>query len=82
LVACQLNALARHHVGHLIEVARVIKALTEEQRRQLGIDKHDPNQNDRVDRTFTKLTTILDGGHPGINAKRRFRQRPRPSRRA
>lgn len=24
LVACQLNALARHHKAHLIEIARVI----------------------------------------------------------
>ena len=32
LVACQLNALTRHHKGHLIEVARIINALTDDQR--------------------------------------------------
>src|SRR5947207_14708572 len=42
LVACQLNALSRHHEGHLIEVARVINALTADQRTQLGIERHDP----------------------------------------
>jgi hypothetical protein len=70
LVACQLNALARHHKGHLIEVARVINALTDDQRERLGIVNHDPAQiYDRVDRTFTKLAQVLDAGHSGIDAK-------------
>jgi hypothetical protein len=70
LVACQLNALSRHHKGHLIEVARVINALTDEQRTQLGIERHDPALTyDRVERTFTKLAVVLDAGHPGIDAK-------------
>jgi hypothetical protein len=64
------NALARHHEAHLIEVARVINALTDEQRDRLGIFGHDPAQTyDRVDRTFTKLAEVLDAGHPGIDAK-------------
>jgi len=70
LVACQLNALARHHKAHLIEVARVINALTDEQRDRLGIVDYDPDQTyHRVDRTFTKLAGILDFGLVGINAK-------------
>src|SRR5438874_13318239 len=70
LVACQLNALARHHKGHLIEVARVINALTDEQRERLGIVGHDPAQTyDRVDRTFTKLAAVLEAGHAGIDAR-------------
>jgi hypothetical protein len=70
LVACQLNALARHHKGHLIEVARVINALTDEQRERLGVVGHDPAQTyDRLDRTFTKLARVLEAGHPGINVK-------------
>ncbi|MFI5042510.1 MAG: hypothetical protein ACHQNA_11805, partial [Acidimicrobiales bacterium] len=64
LVACQLNALARHHRAHLIEVARIINALTDEQRASLGIVKHDPEETyDRVDRLFNKLCDVLDAGH-------------------
>jgi hypothetical protein len=64
LVACQLNALARHHRGHLVEVARIINALNDEQRQQLGIVKHDPAQTyDRVDRLFNSLCDVLDAGH-------------------
>ncbi len=70
LVACQLNALSRHHKGHLIDVARVINALTDQQRAELGIERHDPGLTyDRVERTFTKLAEVLDAGHPGIDAK-------------
>jgi hypothetical protein len=64
LVACQLNALARHHRAHLVEVARIINALTDDQRDVLGIVKHDPAQTyDRVDRLFNKLCDVLDAGH-------------------
>jgi hypothetical protein len=70
LVVCQLNALARHHRGHLIEIARVINALTDDQRRQLGIEPHDPALTyNRVERTFAKLAQVLDAGYPGIDAK-------------
>src|ERR1700681_152975 len=69
LVACQLNALVRHHKAHLIEVARMINAMTDEQRDRLGIVRHDPAETyDRVDRTFTKLTKVLDSGIPGVTA--------------
>src|ERR1700730_7533453 len=70
LVACQLNALARHHRAHLIEVARVINALRDEQRERLGVVDHDPGRTyDRVDRAFTKLATILESGVAGISDK-------------
>ena len=61
LVACQLNALARHHRAHLVEVARIINALSHDQRALLGIVKHDPAQTyDRVDRLFNRLCDVLD----------------------
>ena len=64
LVACQLNALARHHRAHLAEVARTISAMTDEQRMSLGIVKHDPTEPyDGVDRLFNKLCAVLDAGH-------------------
>jgi hypothetical protein len=70
LVACQLNALARHHQAHLIEVARTINALTDDQRVGLGFVDHDPEQTyDRVDRLFTKLVNVLDAGAADVDAK-------------
>jgi len=74
LVACQLNALARHHQAHLIEVARIINALTSAQRAALAIVLHDPEQTyDRVDRLFNRLCATLDAGHlidgVGVDAK-------------
>ena len=44
LVACQLNAMARHHRAHLVEVARIINALTDDQRAELGIAVQDKTQ--------------------------------------
>jgi len=70
LVACQLNALARHHQGHLVEVARVVNAMTDDQRQALGFARHDPTQTyDRIDRLFLKLAKVLEAGHPGVTAK-------------
>jgi hypothetical protein len=64
LVACQLNALARHHRAHLVEVARTINALTDDQRAELGIVRHDPEETyHRVDRLFNRLCGVLDAGH-------------------
>jgi hypothetical protein len=64
LVACQLNALARHHRAHLVEVARIINAMTDAQRVALGIVKHDPAQTyNRVDRLFNRLCDTLDDGN-------------------
>jgi hypothetical protein len=64
LVAAQLNALARHHKGHVVEVARVVNAMTADQRDRLGIVDHDPDETyHRVDRLFNKLCDALDAGH-------------------
>jgi hypothetical protein len=64
LVACQLNALARHHKGHVVEVARVINAMTADQRDRLGIVDHDPDETyHRVDRLFNNLCDAIDAGH-------------------
>ena len=64
LVAFQLNAMARHHRAHLIEVARVINALTDQQRHELGFRFHDPGQTyDRIDRLFVRLSEALESGH-------------------
>jgi hypothetical protein len=64
LVALQLNALARHHRAHLVEVARIINALADEQRSELGIVRHDSEQTYyRVDRLFNRLCDILDASH-------------------
>jgi len=70
LIACQVNALARHHQAHLIEVARVVNAMTDEQRAALGFSRHDPAQTyDRLDRLFLKLAEVLEAGRPGVSAK-------------
>ena len=70
LIACQVNALARHHQAHLIEVARVVNAMTDEQRATLGFSGHDPAQTyDRLDRLFLKLAEVLEAGRPGVSAK-------------
>ncbi len=61
LVAAQLNALHRHHQGHLVEIARILNALTGEQRHHLDIDRWDPTDAyDRVERAFVDLARILD----------------------
>lgn len=63
LVACQLNAMSRHHQAHLIEIARIINALTDSQRADLGFAAHDPAQTyDRLDRLFVRLCEVLDAG--------------------
>jgi hypothetical protein len=68
-VACQLNALNRHHQGHLVEVARTINAFTEKQRRDLGVTNWDPDETyPSVTRLFTRLCQVLDSGEAGIDA--------------
>jgi hypothetical protein len=52
LVAAQLNALHRHHQGHLVEIARILNAMTPEQRASLDISEWDPSEAyDRVERS-------------------------------
>ncbi len=69
LVACQLNALARHHQGHLVQVARTLNALSDQQRRDLGISSWDPAESyPRVTRIFTKLCGVLESEEAGVDA--------------
>ena len=68
LVACQLNALGRHHQAHLVEVARTLNAMTEAQRRSLDISDWDPDEAyHRVERLFVRLCEVLDSGDAGLN---------------
>jgi hypothetical protein len=63
LVAAQLNALRRHHQAHLVEVARVLNALSPHQLASLGVREWEPREAyDRVDRLFLKLATALQEG--------------------
>src|SRR5713226_8319712 len=51
LVAAQLNALQRHHQSHLVEIARILNAMTPEQHASFGIREWDPAEAyDRVER--------------------------------
>ncbi len=63
LVAAQLNALHRHHQGHLVEIARILNAMNPEQRASLGISEWDPSETyDRVERLFVALCRVLEEG--------------------
>ncbi|MGH2706336.1 MAG: hypothetical protein ACRDJ4_14995 [Actinomycetota bacterium] len=66
LVAAQVNALRRHHQGHLVEIARVLNALTAEQLASLGgVVEWDPQEAyDRVERLFVSPCKG-PGGSPG-----------------
>ena len=69
LVAFQLNALHRHHQAHLVEAARVLNALTDDQRAALSITNWDRDEAyDRVERLFVKLCQVLDSGEAGVDA--------------
>ncbi len=70
LVACQLNAFHRHHQAHLVEVTRVLNALTDEQRRSVGICCWDQSGSSaRTERLFVKLCAVLDSGEAGVDAQ-------------
>src|SRR5713101_7281352 len=61
LVAAQLNALHRHHRGHLVEIARVLNAMTADQLASLGVIDWDPAEAfDRVERLFICLCKVLE----------------------
>jgi hypothetical protein len=69
LVALQLNALHRHHQAHLVEVARILNAMTTDQREELGIVNWDPNEAyPRVDWLFGRLCNVLESGEAGVDA--------------
>ena len=60
-MAAQLNALHRHHQGHLVEIARILNAMTPEQRASLAISEWDPSEAyDRVERLFVALCKVLE----------------------
>src|SRR5438876_11437222 len=44
LVAAQLNAFARHHAAHLTQIARTLNALSDDERKALGIGRWNPEQ--------------------------------------
>jgi hypothetical protein len=53
--------MRRHHQGHLVEIARVLNALTDRQRARLGLLRWDPKEAyNRVERLFLRLCTALD----------------------
>jgi hypothetical protein len=69
LVSCQLNALNRHHQGHLAEVARTLNSLSDGQRQSLGVTDWDPDESyPRVARLFAKLCQVLESGDAGVDA--------------
>lgn len=69
LVACQLNALHRHHEAHLVEVARTLNALTESQLRRLDIRSWEPDASyHRVERLFVTLCGVLESREAGVDA--------------
>jgi hypothetical protein len=69
LVALQLNALHRHHRAHLVAAARVLNALTDEQRLTLGMTRWDPDEAyPRVERLFVAVTHLLESGDAGVDA--------------
>lgn len=66
LVAAQVNALHRHHQGHLVDIARVLNAMTPEQLASLGVTEWDQDEAyDRVERLFVALCKQGAGGRPG-----------------
>jgi hypothetical protein len=70
LVGFQLNALRSHHQARLFEVARVLNALTDEQRGALGIRGWDPDESySRVDRLFVQLCRVLESKDSGFDAQ-------------
>ncbi len=63
LVGAQLNGLRRHHQGHLVEIARVLNALSDDQRTRLGVFGWDPEEAyHRVERLFLRLCSALEAG--------------------
>jgi hypothetical protein len=69
LVAFQVNALQRNHEGHLVDVARLLNAMTDGQRLSLGLTTWEPRQAyARVVFLFHKLCGVLEAGEDGHDA--------------
>ncbi|MHB1986918.1 MAG: hypothetical protein ACYCSF_02870 [Acidimicrobiales bacterium] len=70
LVCFQINALERHHQAHVIDAARLLNAMTEDQRVSLGISDFDETQTyQRVDWLYNRLCEVLSAGIEGIDAQ-------------
>ncbi|MGA2531364.1 MAG: hypothetical protein ABSG36_19715, partial [Acidimicrobiales bacterium] len=68
LVAFQVNALQRCHQAHLIDVARLLNALEDEERDKLGIKHWDEEEAyARVTWLFSKLCRVLDSSVDGLS---------------
>jgi hypothetical protein len=68
LVALQINALQRAHQAHLIDVARLVNALEDEERDKLGIKNWDKEEAyARVTWLFSKLCRVLNSGVDGLS---------------
>ena len=63
LVGAQLNGMRRHHRRHLVEIARVLNALSHDQRNRLDLRQWEPDETYyRVERLFLRLCSVLDAG--------------------
>lgn len=63
LVAAQVNALHRHHQGHLVEIARILNAMTPDQLAALGVMEWNPAEAyDPTERMFVALCSVLEEG--------------------
>ena len=68
MVALQLNALQRHHRAHLVQAARGLKVLTDDQRASLSIGGRDPAEADpRVERFYLRLCALLESEDAGVD---------------
>jgi hypothetical protein len=68
-VMMQVNALHRHHKAHLVETARAISALTDQQRESLGLKRWDQSEAYcRVERLFVKVCEVIESGEAGVDA--------------
>lgn len=64
-VAFMINALRRHHVGHLVAVVGVLNALDDHQREEVGIStwSADAASYIRTERLFLRVDAALEEGH-------------------
>jgi hypothetical protein len=70
LVGLLANALGRNHQGHLIDVARLLNALSDKERARLGITSWNPEETYlSVVRLYGKLCQLLEAGTDGMTAQ-------------
>lgn len=69
VVGCVLNGIEKGHVPQVIEVARTLNSLTDQQRSQLSVTSWDPDQTyDRVDRLFNRIADLLSSREVIVHA--------------